>query len=509
MKRHCYIVILILLLLLFGCGTSKYDTLNFGSHETDIVLDDPLNLQVQDGNSQIAIWWDYPKNQTISVLFSVYRSESENDEFKLLADDISTLYYYDTSVEPGKVYYYKVRAKSILYGESNFSEIKSGKRNGRGVDDYDKDGGNDKKEKSTRIELGVLYKSSLYNATDDDVDYYTLDAKKGDALEITIKAPAVEDSDSAALLYYDIAIYSDSETPIVSAAGRTLTSNGSSYLIFFTRDTPVYICISPDSTPTAFNRTGDYDLIVANVDSSKLFIAYSSNNISYVKISWSSYFSSMASKYIVQRCIEGTEDWEEIKGALSPYRLDVQSEFSQNVMQMYDRSAEVGVAYQYRVGACLKASSQTGDSDEVRFYSSVVNAKRYEIQKNVLPADSADNTCFDNALKIEPNTEKPIEGAIDSTDCRYYKVALEANKNYSFSIIPDSSFGSLLFSVDFFCGKENSDKNRIICIKPEEATSNYGFFSYTVGDAAGDYWLRIDGNNTMGKYSITVKEADS
>lgn len=508
MKIKYSVVILILSLLLFGCEESKYDTLDFYSSEPDVVLEEPLNFTVQNGNNYITAFWNYPKNQTISVLFSLYRSEIENADFKLLADDISVLYYHDDSVDPGKVYYYKVRAKSILYGESDFSVVKSGKRNGRGMDDYDKaDGGNNEKKKSTRIEFNKVYKSSLYishDATADDCDYYVCNAKKGDILKITMKSP----EDSSAVLYtYDITIDSDSKT-ITSAKGQSLTFNGNSYVIFFARNTSVYICISPDSTSAALNKTGDYDLVVEKMDSSELFSVYSSNYISYVKIFWSSYFSSMASKYIVQRRIHGTEEWENIEGALSAYRLDVQKEFSQNVTAMYDRSAEIGISYDYRVAAYLETKSET-ESYGVPFYSSIVeNAKRYEVQKNPLPEGSADNISFDTALRIELG--KIIEGAIDTTDNRYYKVALEANKSYLISIIPDSLYGKVLFGADFFSGSENSQKTRLNCIKPEEASSNYGTFSYTVGEsAAGDYWLRIDGNNTLGKYSVIVKEIDS
>lgn len=508
MKTGYSVIILVLSLLLLGCEESRYDTLDFYSPETNVVLEEPLNFMIQNGNSQITAFWNYPKNQTISVLFSLFRSETENGEFKLIADDISASYYHDNSVDPGKVYYYKVRAKSILYGESDFSVVKSGKRNGRGVDDYDKVlGGNNEISKSTKTELGKIYKSSLYishDATADDYDYYTLDAEKGDILKITIKSP--EDS-SAVLCTYDIAIDSDSK-PITSAKGQNLTSKGNSYIILFTRNTPVYICISPDSTSSTLNRTGDYDLIVEKVESSELFSAYSSNCISYVKVFWSSYFSSMASKYIVQRRKTGDEKWENVKGALSPYRLDVQSEFSPDITVMYDRSAQMGILYDYRVAACLETKSET-EHNEVYFYSSVVeNAQRYDVQENVLPEDAADNTSFDNALRIELNTL--TVGAIDTTDCRYYKIALEANKKYSFSIVPDSSYGKVLFGVDFFFGEEGADKKRLICIKPEEAVSNYGKFLYAVDEnAAGDYWLCIDGNNTLGKYSIIVEEVNS
>lgn len=503
MKSCVYVVMLLLLSLLLGCEESKYDTLDFSSHEADVVLDEPLNFFVQAGNDYIFVSWDYPKNQTISVLFSLYRSETENGEFQLLADDVSKLYYYDYLVEPEKVYYYKVCAKSMLYGESDFSEIKSGKRKGRGVDEYEGPAGNNKKENSTKIELGKLYKSSLYiscDATADDVDYYTLDAKKGDIFKITVKLPSQEDSNAAPLSAYDIAVYSDLATPIFSARGQFLTYDGKSYLIFFTRDTPVYICISPDSTSTTSRKTGDYDLIVTTAESSEFFSAYSSSCISYVKILWSSYFSLMASKYIVQRRKQGADEWESVKGALSPYRLDVQSEFARDCTEMYDRSAEVGVPYEYRVGAYLG----TEGANEVCFYSSVVEARRYDVQKNVLPANTADNTSFDNALKIEQG--QSVGGAIDTADCRYYKIALEAGKKYSFLITSDL----VLFSADFFFGKENSDKERLICIKPEESTRDYGTFLYTVDDnAAGEYWLRIDGNNTQGNYFILVKEVSS
>lgn len=502
MRFKYSVVMLILSLLISACDNSKYDTLDFNSPKADVVLDKPLNFTVNGGNNYITTIWNYPKNQTISVAFSLYRSESENGDFELLVDDISNLYYQDTSVDPGKPYYYKVRAKSILYGESDFSEVKSGVRYGRGIDDYDKAGGNNEKEKSTRIEIGELYKASLYISYDttDDRDYYVCDAEKGDILRITMKSPV----DSNAGLYsYDITIDSDSK-PITSAQDQSLTSSGTSYVILFTRDTPIYICVSPSSS-SVLSKTGDYDLIVEKMESSQLFSAYSVNYISYVRVYWSSYFSSLASKYVVQRRVHENGEWENVGGALTPYRFDVQNEFSPNVFAMYDRSAQVGVLYDYRVAAYLGT-----EDNEVCFYSSVAeNAMRNDIQENLLPEGAPDNVSFDTALSIKLG-DKPTEGAIDTTECRYYKVELEANKSYLFSIIPDSLYGKVLFGVDFFSGDADSDKTRLNCIKPEETSSNYGNFSYTTGKTGGgDYWLRIDGNNTLGKYSITVKEVDS
>ena len=131
MKIRYFITVLVLSLL-FACEESRYDTLDFNSIDYDVVLEEPLNFTVQGSNNYIMLWWNYPLNQTISVLYSVYRSESEDGEFSLLSDDLKDYYYYDNAVEPGKTYWYKVRAKSILYGESDFSQIKSGMRKGRG-----------------------------------------------------------------------------------------------------------------------------------------------------------------------------------------------------------------------------------------------------------------------------------------------------------------------------------------------------------------------------------------
>ena len=514
-----YIIGLILSLLLLGCEASKYDTLDFYSAtNADVVLEAPLYFTVQGSKNYIMVWWNYPLNQTISVTFSLYRSEENADNFVLLTDNIpaNSPYYYDTAVEPGKTYYYKVCADSILYGKSEFSEIKSGVRLGRGVDIYNKEFANNVIDKSMKIEFDVTYNASLYVNHDTaiaDCDYYTLDAKKGDILRITVKLP--EDGISSALSSYDIKIFSklnDEYKEINSLQGETLQSSGNSYLIFFSRDTPIYIAVSTDSVSASSYKTGDYDIVVSKEDSAELFKAYSTSSISYVKIYWSSYFSQMATKYVVQRRESDSEEWKDVQGSLTPYRMDVQSEFEPTVMQMYDRSAEVGKIYEYRVVAHIEVSHKIDDEiqkNEIDFYSSIVeNVEVFENRPNVLPEDTPDNIDFDNALEIKFDDQ--LNGAIDTPECRYYKVTLEAGKTYYFSVFPYSSAGKVLFSVDFFGSDESGNKNRLIHISPEEVSTTYGNFSYSVpADSGGDYWLRIDGNNTLGMFSIIVKEDDS
>ena len=220
----------------------------------------------------------------------------------------------------------------------------------------------------------------------------------------------------------------------------------------------------------------------------------------------------MATKYVVQRRESDSEEWKDVQGSLTPYRMDVQSEFEPTVMQMYDRSAEVGKIYEYRVVAHIEVSHKIDDEiqkNEIDFYSSIVeNVEVFENRPNVLPEDTPDNIDFDNALEIKFDDQ--LNGAIDTPECRYYKVTLEAGKTYYFSVFPYSSAGKVLFSVDFFGSDESGNKNRLIHISPEEVSTTYGNFSYSVpADSGGDYWLRIDGNNTLGMFSIIVKEDDS
>lgn len=511
--RNC-IVILLLLMFILGCEEPRYDTLDFNSSNVNIELEEPVNLTVQGSNNYIMIYWNYPLNQTVTVSFAVYRSESENGEFALLKDEINSTYYYDNAVEPGKTYWYKVKAKSILYGDSDFSESKSAVRKGRGVDIYDKEAGNDKKENSTKIEYDTVYKSSLYishDATTDDCDYYTIDAKKGDILEITLAMAT--DENVASLSSYDILITSELKD-IFSKTGEMLSYPGNLYRISFSRDTPIYIKVSADSTPGLIYKTGDYDLMVSKKDSSDLFLSYSTSYVSYIKVSWSSFFSQGASKYTVQRRETGTEEWANITAALSPYRVDVHEEFSPSVATVYDRSAQFGKSYDYRVVAHLETSYKVdGETQEykVDFYSSVTeDVKIYENKPNNLPKDAEDNIDFDNALEIE--LEKQVNAAIDTADCRFYKVKLEAGKTYSFSIYPYSSSGKVLFSVDFYTSDDNG-KKKLLCIPPQETAMDYGSFSYTTEkndeDSDKDYWLCIDGNNTLGQFSVLVKEDKS
>lgn len=85
----------------------------------------PANVSVSETKGQLQIRWDDPKDSDVNY-FRIYRADSGNDSFEIIADKLETLNYFDTDIELSESYDYYVTAIDYAENESSKSKIVSG-----------------------------------------------------------------------------------------------------------------------------------------------------------------------------------------------------------------------------------------------------------------------------------------------------------------------------------------------------------------------------------------------
>ena len=82
----------------------------------------PANFAVSAETGYISLRWDQG-TETDLAYYKVYRSETENGEYAVVADKLKYISYNDRDVEPEKQYYYKVVAVDVAGNESVPTQI--------------------------------------------------------------------------------------------------------------------------------------------------------------------------------------------------------------------------------------------------------------------------------------------------------------------------------------------------------------------------------------------------
>lgn len=128
---------MILKTLLMTIGLLQLSIFTFGQNEkvlltansTKIALITPLNIQASDGlyPKHIEVKWEGIGSPNY-YRYVVYRSESSTAIGELIskADGQKSTWLEDYNVEPGTKYFYRVKAQSIDYRQSNLSDYNSG-----------------------------------------------------------------------------------------------------------------------------------------------------------------------------------------------------------------------------------------------------------------------------------------------------------------------------------------------------------------------------------------------
>ena len=122
----------------------------------------PTGLTAAGTANDIALAWDAVQT---AVFYRIYRSTGENGPFTLLADNIRATQYNDTSAESDTVYYYAVTAGNLL-GESDYSNIASGKRSATVIPPGG--GGGIPSSNVSTSEAGVHLKPAITTGTTED-----------------------------------------------------------------------------------------------------------------------------------------------------------------------------------------------------------------------------------------------------------------------------------------------------------------------------------------------------
>lgn len=124
-----------------GCSSAQ------DNDESDDVasLAAPTNLAASDGTSEehVSVTWDEVSG---ADSYALYRSQFSGDTGEVLADEIATTQFLDTSAVPGVTYYYTAKAKQGAV-ESDFSNTDAGYRKSLSAEaDCDGDGVSDEQE---------------------------------------------------------------------------------------------------------------------------------------------------------------------------------------------------------------------------------------------------------------------------------------------------------------------------------------------------------------------------
>ena len=84
----------------------------------------PENVSAEGQEGRVEIRWTQGPESDLGT-YRIYRSDSQNGEFALLADNIRSINYYDRTVEDNIVYYYRVGVCDQAGNESELSEVVS------------------------------------------------------------------------------------------------------------------------------------------------------------------------------------------------------------------------------------------------------------------------------------------------------------------------------------------------------------------------------------------------
>lgn len=99
----------------------------------------PKKLRSHSGDRVVLLLWDLPRDTTGLVGYNLYRSDTSEGPYSLIADSLVELYTYDYTVVNGDTFYYVVTALySSPDGESPFSnEVMGTPEGGLGIEIMD------------------------------------------------------------------------------------------------------------------------------------------------------------------------------------------------------------------------------------------------------------------------------------------------------------------------------------------------------------------------------------
>lgn len=470
------------LLWLISCSDAiKYNSVDVNTEIQMLGMAPPINFQTTEEASKdhIFLSWGYPHG--IIVSFHLYRSTREGGPFTLIHSDFSEKFYYDTSALPGVRYFYKVRASSVLYGTSDFTETKAGMRAGRGPDSQP----NDTQETAMEIKVGLLYEEALYPANDHD--WYKIKCQRGE-----FKLFSILDSDNpSSIKLFNIRISNSNGKELF--LGEKLKINTAIRLVIREEAEWLYLEITPPKG--SYSVTGDYDLLVSDFSKFDLFPLQkiNSNYSSYIKLEWDPFpLAQIAQKYRIERR-NGDSPWETISvSSFPPSAITAQSLLPADITTAYDCTALPGQLYEYRVAGIVEEAADK--TPEIAAYSTSSTGVR-----KAVPAGSSQNISFASASSLSPNGPEKTGNICETGISNYYKTNLTTDRNYTLTVTP-SADNQILFQLSVY----DSDRSRLILSPVTEKEKSVMHLRVPRN---GDYYIEVDGCNTTGTYSIKIESS--
>lgn len=456
-------------LIISGCQPTLYNSIDIYVELDDLGIERPVDLFASGGsyrNSVLITWVFYMQ---LNITFQVYRSEFKDKDFKILKEEINTTYYMDTSAVPGITYYYKVKAVSLMNGESDFSDVVSGFRAGLAIDKYE----DDSLENPLTVSDRVSYHRSIY--PENERDYFRIDSEPR---QIRIMYIEKTDNSLASLDDFSMKIYSsaDMSTPKHEVAdfksGRGLTIvNNSGNSVFV------------ELTSKNANTTGDYIFRTELVESKNIInnLKVSNDYSGYIKINWDR--ESFFNYYKVERRKADEDEWQYIGVSTTIFRRDVETDITTSG-SVYDFNCLPDVKYVYRVSGYV-------DKDFFRYSIDNKEGIRNSVKEDefMIGKDS-------EFLKLPVNIERRMT---ENNNSHTVSAEFTADKSYMIKVNYKSSY-KMTAGLSIY----DSKGTRIFFQPPlEDVIINVNNFKFS-GD--GVYSIKVDCFTDSGAYVLEIME---
>lgn len=471
-------LIFFIIFILISCD-NQYNKAD-NSFNVPLILP-PYQIRVTQGDSLDEVIISWAQNSLTNEVF-IYRSESINGSYQKIGSETYKNFFSDTNAEPGKIYYYKLKAYNLLYGESYFSSIVSGYRSGIPLDQYENDNTmNNAKE----ILIGDENIQTRSIFPKDDIDFIKFEANANNLYTIQTLSTGNEKDDNRFIRIY-----------LYDSNYNLLRDNDYSYdSSIYTRKITKWLCQLSGTyyiLVVAITGTGGYKIKI-NItngppDKVQYVIPSYGSNSNFIKLIWQ--YAYGGEKYYIYRSENISGNYQEIEFYRSIY--STQKYNFTTLTEAYDKDVLPGKIYYYKI----KASNIFGDSEMSISGGGFMADLTTDTFEN-------DNTT-DNAkiFNLNENEEERTLYPLDDIDW----IKFSSKKGYYYKISTKSRVENNA-ELDTILYLYDSNMN-LLLYNDNNNFSNYSTISNWFCDNTGDYFIRvISKDGFTGTYNLELKES--
>ncbi|HPP05606.1 MAG TPA: hypothetical protein PK351_12385 [Spirochaetota bacterium] len=468
-------IFIILSLLIFLSCDSQYNKAN-SSLDIPLILP-PYQIKASQGESLDEITISWMQSSLINEVF-IYRSEKVDGPYQKIGSKSYKFMFSDTEVEPGKIYYYKLKGYNLLYGESNFSNPVSGYRAGLSLDQYENDNSLDNAKK---ILIDYVQTRSIYPKN--DIDFIKFDATGDNIYTIETLSTGNEKDDCKFIRIY-----------LYDSNYNLLRDNDYSYdNSIYTRKITKWLCQMSGTyyiLVISIYGTGGYKIRITLGNEPPDRVQYVTpsygTNSNFIKINW--IFAYGAEKYYLYKSDNISGPYNQIEFYRTIY--STQKFNFTTLTEAYDKDVVAGKIYYYKV----KAINIFGESQ--------LSIAGGGFMADLTNDSFEDDNTTDLAKTIETTPQERT--LYPASDIDWIKFSGKKGYYYKISTNPRNEYNA---EVDTILYLYDSEEN-LLTYNDNNSSSNYSLILNWFCDSTSDYFLKIvSKDNFSGTYVLEVKES--